>query len=105
MKTKTKQSVPDALVTNDMITEICNMVFAKVSDVYNPSQKEIVSILMNTRLSHTTIARVVKEILPQANPTKDSVRSLINHIKNQDEIMSNFMEELREELNVNERII
>ncbi|MCM1324105.1 MAG: hypothetical protein NC218_08080 [Acetobacter sp.] len=98
-KREQRKSVPDDLITDEMITEIVNMVFNKLDDVYNPSQKRIVEILMGTKLSYATIARVVKEILPQANPTKNSIRSLINHIKTQDEVMDGFLEELRRDIN------
>lgn len=98
-KKEQRKSAPDELITNGMITEIVNMVFNKLDDVYNPSQKKIVEILMNTKLSYKTIARVVKEILPQASPTANSIRSLVNHIKSQDELMDGFLDELRRDIN------
>lgn len=99
MKQTRKQVVPDMLITNELVNSIADMVTGKLEDVYNPSQKEIVSILMNTRLTYQTIARVVKVFLPEANPTANSVRSLVNHIKMQDKVMVNFLEELKEEIN------
>lgn len=104
MKTETdtkpnrKQVVPDALVSDDMINDIVDMVTGKLEDVYNPSQKEIVSILMNTRLTYQTIARVVKVFLPAAAPTAGSIRSLVNHIKTQDEILTGFLGELKKDI-------
>lgn len=98
VKQNKRQVVSDVLVTDEMVNSIAEMVIGKLEDVFNPSQKEIVSILMHTRLTYQTMARVVKVFLPEANPTANSIRSLVNHIKAQDEIMGTFLEELKKDI-------
>ena len=76
-----RKTVADEVITDDAIVAIVNMVFDKASDPSSITQKEIVKILLNTKLGNKTIARVVNLILPNASATANSIASLIKYIR------------------------
>lgn len=81
VKKPKRKTISDAVISDDAVVSIVNMVFDKVENPATATQKEIVSILMHTELSSTTISRVVNLALPTAKSTPNSINSLIKHIR------------------------
>lgn len=76
-----RKTIADEAITDDAVVAIVNMVFDKATDPSTITQKEIVKILLNTKLGNKTMARVVNLILPTAKATANSIASLIKHIR------------------------
>lgn len=77
-----RKTISDAVISDDTVVSVVNMVFDKVENPANISVKDIVEILMHTQLSSVTISRVVNLALPTAKSTPNSINSMIKHIRN-----------------------
>ena len=93
-----RQTISDEFVTDEMVTTIVNMVYGKVDNVFDVSKKDVIKILMKTKLSNATIARVVNQIFPGAQCTKGSVASMIKHIRTQESIIDNLLSEVERDI-------
>lgn len=95
---KRKQTIHDSLIDDITLDKIIDMVFSKVQNPADTSQKEVVKILLKTRLSYSTMARVVNGIFPMAKATKGSIAQLIRNIKIQDSSIDELLMELQKDL-------
>lgn len=93
-----RQTVSDEFVTDEMVTTIVNMVYGKLDNVFDVSKKDVIKILMKTKLSNATMARVVNQIFPSAQCTKGSVASMIKHIRTQESIIDNLLSEVEKDI-------
>lgn len=95
---KRKQTIHDSLIDDITLDKIIDMVFNKVQNPADTSQKEVVKVLLNTRLSYSTMARVVNGIFPMARATKGSIAQLVRNIKMQDSNIDELLAELQKEI-------
>lgn len=95
---KRKAVINDDLITPEYLDEIVLMVLNKIENPFDISKKDIVKLLINTRLSSQTIARVIDAIIPDSQTTQSTVRSLIRFIREQDNLTENLLNEIRSEL-------
>ena len=96
--TNRRKTISDTAFDTLAIDKIVNMVYNRVENPMDTSQKEVVTILMKTKLSYTTIARVVNEIFPTAHATKNSINQLVRHIKNQNYNVDALLEEIPKDI-------
>lgn len=89
-----RQTISDNLITPEIQDKIIAKVYEKVEDVYNVSQVEIVSIMLDMKLANETIAKIVNKILPNARATKGSIASLIKHIRSSSSLLNELLEGL-----------
>lgn len=89
-----RQTISDNLITTEIQDKIIAKVYEKVEDVYNVSQVEIVSIMLDMKLANETIAKIVNKILPNARATKGSIASLIKHIRSSSSLLNELLEGL-----------
>lgn len=95
---KRKQTIHDSLIDDVTLDKIIDMVFNKVQNPADTSQKEVVKVLLKTRLSYSTMARVVNGIFPAAKATKGSIAQLVRNIKMQDSNVDELLMELQKDL-------
>ena len=93
-----RKTISDALITDDAIVSIVNMVFSKVDNPNNITQKDVVKLLLKTKLSNKTMARVVNLILPNSKATEGSIASLVKYIRNQDIDMDALLSEIEKDI-------
>ena len=89
-----RQTISDNLITPEIQEKIIAKVYEKVEDVYNVSQVEIVSIMLDMKLANETIAKIVNKVLPNARATKGSIASLIKHIRSSSSLLNELLEGL-----------
>lgn len=93
-----RKTVSDTAFDAIAIDKIVSMVYDKVTNPMDTSQKEVVNLLLKTKLSYTTIARVVNEIFPNAHATKNSINQLVRHIKHQQYDVSALLDEIQKDI-------
>lgn len=100
IKTKTtrRRVIDDSLITTDIIGKIITKVYASVENPYNIGQQDIVKVLIPLKLSNTTIARVINEMIPNSKATSGSIASLIRFMNNKKDMLTELLKELEEDL-------
>lgn len=96
--TTRRKTINDSLITQDIIDKLVVYTYEHLDNIYEFSQADIVSVLMKktTKLSNTTIARIIRAILPESGATANSVNVIQNRLKQR----SNLIDELISELNL-----
>lgn len=97
METKTRRKTfNDWEVSKETYDLILSKVFEKFTrEELELSQQNIIKVLLPLRLSNNMIAKVIKDILPDTNPTAGSIASqirIMNKKGNQEQELLNLIE-------------
>ena len=96
MNTIRRKTINDSLITQDIIDKLVIYTYEHLEDIYEFSQADIVKTLISKTTKLSTIARVIRAMLPESGATANSVNVIINRLKKR----SNEIDELLNELNL-----
>lgn len=91
-----RKTINDSLITQDIIDKLVVYTYEHLENIYEFSQTDIVSVLMHktTKLSNTTIARIIRAMLPESGATANSVNVIQNRLKQRNNIIDELLNEL-----------
>lgn len=95
---KRRKVIDDKLITEDILGKIIAKVYATVDNPYDIGQQDIISVTLPLKLSNTTIARVINEMIPNSKATQGSVASLIRFMNRKDDMLDELLSKLEEDL-------
>jgi hypothetical protein len=86
---KRRQTIPDSIITPEMYNRIMYKVCDRIMNAEDEvTQKNICIQGLKLNLSDRTIARLVKDLIPEAKPTANSVAQMINWIRKEDKLLA-----------------
>lgn len=91
-----RKTISDELITEEILGKLIEKVYSECKEPCAITQLEVVSILLNYKIGNKTIARVVKEILPDSKVTTGSVASLIKYIRQGDDLLNELINSLED---------
>lgn len=94
VKRSRRKTISDSLIDDELLKKIVQKLYTKVSDIYNPSQLELIDIMLPMGLSNKTMARIVNEMCIECKATENSVRALIKYKRNKDDMLNNLLKDL-----------
>ena len=86
-----KVNLKDCAITPEILEHIVIRVYEQVKDINNITQREIIKICLNHKLSSSTIARVIKDIIPNSKATSNSVNGIILRFKKEKELINEIL--------------
>ena len=94
--TTRRKTINDSLITQDIIDKLVVYTYEHLENIYEFSQTDIVSVLMHktTKLSNTTIARIIRAMLPESGATANSVNVIQNRLKQRNNVIDELLNEL-----------
>lgn len=86
---KRRQTIPDSIINLAMYEKIMYKICDKImSNCDELTQKNICIQGLKLNLSNKTIARLVKDLIPEAKPTANSIAQMINWIRKEDKLLA-----------------
>ena len=99
MITSRRKTISDSKVTPAIMDKILGKLFNKFTvDEIELTQQNIIKTLLPLKLSNNMIAKVIKELLPNSNPTAGSVAIQIRYIQKNKQQETELLELIEKEL-------
>lgn len=94
-----RKTIADDGITKEILDIIISKVFDKFTkDEIELSQQNIIKTLLPLKLSNKMIARVIKELIPDSNPTAGSVAIQIRNINKKKNATQQLLDLIEKEL-------
>lgn len=86
-----RQTIPDSIISIAMYEKIMYKVCDKImSNADELSQKNICIQGLKLNLGNKTIARLVKDLIPDSKPTANSIAQMINWIRKEEKLLADM---------------
>lgn len=91
------------IADNEITKEILDIIMGKIFEKFNKeeielSQQNIIKTLLPLKLSNKMIARVIKELIPDSNPSAGSVAIQIRNINKKKNTTQQLLDLIEKEL-------
>lgn len=94
-----RQTISDNEVTKEIFDKIMDKIFEKFTkEEMELSQQNIIKTLLPLKLSNRMIARIIKELLPNSNPSAGSVAIQIRNFNKKEYTTQKLLELIEREL-------
>ena len=98
-KTTRRKTIADDEVTKEILDIIMGKMFEKFTkEEIELSQQNIIKTLLPLKLSNKMIARVIKELIPNSNPSAGSVAIQIRNINKKKDTTQQLLDLIEKEL-------
>lgn len=93
--TTRRKVISDKMFNDDMYAKVLFNLCTKLErDKVEVNQHNIIKILLPMRFSNTMIALLINDLIPEANATRGSVATQINHLKKKDNATEMLLKEI-----------
>ena len=94
-----RKTIADNEITKEILDIIMEKMFEKFTkEEIELSQQNIIKTLLPLKLSNKMIARVIKELIPDSNPSAGSVAILIRNINKKKNTTQQLLDLIEKEL-------
>jgi hypothetical protein len=98
-KTIRRKTIADDEITKEILDKIMDKMFDKFTrEEMELSQQNIIKTLLPLKLSNKMIARVIKELIPNSNPSAGSVAIQVRNINRKKDAMQQLLDLIEKEL-------
>ncbi len=99
MKITRRKTIADDEITKEILDKIINKMFEKFTrEEMELSQQNIIKTLLPLKLSNNIIAKVIKEFIPDSNPSAGSVAIQIRNINKKKNTTQQLLDLIEKEL-------
>lgn len=94
-----RKTIADDEITKDILDKIMGKMFDKfIREEVELTQQNIIKTLLPLKLSNNMIAKVIKEFIPESNPSAGSVAIQIRNIKKKKNTTQQLLDLIEKEL-------
>ena len=98
-ETTRRKTISDGEITKEILDKIMNKMFEKFTrEELELTQQNIIKTLLPLKLSNNMIAKVIKEFIPNANPSAGSVAIQIRNINKKKNTTQQLLDLVEKEL-------
>lgn len=99
MITTRRKTISDDEITKEILDKIMNKMFEKFTrEELELTQQNIIKTLLPLKLSNNMIAKVIKEFIPDSNPSAGSVAIQIRNINKKRSTTQQLLDSIEKEL-------
>lgn len=99
MVTTRRKTIADNEITKEVLDTIMGKMFEKFTkEDIELSQQNIIKTLLPLKLSNKMIARIIKELIPDSNPSAGSVAIQIRNINKKNNTIQQLLDLIEKEL-------
>lgn len=99
MVTARRKTISDDEITKEILDKIMNKMFEKFTrEELELTQQNIIKTLLPLKLSNNMIAKVIKEFIPDSNPSAGSVAIQIRNINKKRSTTQQLLDLIEKEL-------
>ena len=94
-----RKTISDSEITKEILNKIMGKMFDKFTrEELELTQQNIIRALLPLKLSNNMIARIIKEFIPESNPTSGSVAMQIRNINKKKNAEQQLLDLIEKEL-------
>lgn len=94
-----RKTISDAEITKEILDKIMNKMFEKFTrEELELTQQNIIKTLLPLKLSNNMIAKIIKEFIPNSNPSAGSVAIQIRNINKKRSTTQQLLDLIEKEL-------
>lgn len=94
-----RKTISDDEITKEILDKIMNKMFEKFTrEELELTQQNIIKTLLPLKLSNNMIAKIIKEFIPDSNPSAGSVAIQIRNINKKKNITQQLLDLIEREL-------
>ena len=94
-----RKTISDSEITKEILNKIMGKMFDKFTrEELELTQQNIIRALLPLKLSNNMIARIIKEFIPESNPTSGSVAMQIRNINKKKNSEQQLLDLIEKEL-------
>ena len=94
-----RKTISDDEITKEILDKIMNKMFEKFTrEELELTQQNIIKTLLPLKLSNNMIAKIIKEFIPDSNPSAGSVAIQIRNINKKKNITQQLLDLIEKEL-------
>lgn len=97
--TTRRKTIADSEITKEILDKIMSKIFEKFTqEELELTQQNIIKTLLPLKLSNNMIAKVIKELIPDSNPSAGSVAIQIRNINKKKNTTQQLLDLIEKEL-------
>lgn len=94
-----RKTISDDEITKEILDNIMNKMFEKFTqEELELTQQNIIKVLLPLKLSNNMIAKIIKEFIPDSNPSAGSVAIQIRNINKKRSTIQQLLDLIEKEL-------